>query len=86
MNLQYNYPDDNKPITDLLKEIKRHGFEYGTQKFLNINNEWESQLSNTQYDKSVDTIFHGIGDKYNRCLDITGKLGNKAEILSHICC
>ena len=84
MNLQYNYPDDNKSIKDHLKEIKRHGFEYGTQKFLNINNEWESQLSNTQYDKSADTIFHGIGDRYTRCLDITGKLGNKAEILSNI--
>ena len=31
MNLQYNYPDGNKPITDLLKEIKRHGFEYGIE-------------------------------------------------------
>ena len=39
---------------------------------------------NTQYDKSVDIIFHGVGNNYLRCLDIKSELGNKAEILSNI--
>mgnify|MGYP001599566128 CR=1 FL=1 len=84
-NHDFSYiSDNNKLIKKLLDEIKKEGYETAVNKFLNSNNEFQSQLINTEYDKSVDVIFHGIGKNYTRCLDIKSGLGNKAEILSNI--
>jgi len=74
----------NNSVIELVKIVKRFGYKTGTKKFLITNNELKSQLINTQYDKSADIIFHGIGKDCSRCLDINGGLGNKAEILSNI--
>ena len=82
-NLSYA-SDNNQSIKELLAEIKDNNFETAVEKFLISNHELSSQLVNTQYDKSVDIIFHGVGNNYLRCLDIKSELGNKAEILSNI--
>ena len=82
-NLSYA-SDSNQSIKKLLTEIKHNEFETAVGKFLTSNQEFRSQFINTQYDKSVDIIFHGVGNNYSRCLDIKSELGNKAEILSNI--
>jgi len=83
-NYDFSQVSNNKLIKELIKKIKKSGFENGVKKFLITNNKLESQLNNTQYDKSVDVIFHGIGKKFSRCLNIRDELGNKSEILSNI--
>ena len=82
-NLSY-ISDNNQSVNELLAEIKHNKFEVAIKKFLISNQELRSKLINTQYDKNVDIIFHGIGNNYSRCLDIKSELGNKAEILSNI--
>jgi ubiquinone/menaquinone biosynthesis C-methylase UbiE len=76
--------DEDKKIKILLKKIKIKNFEDGVNEFLKLNNEFEYKLKNTQYDKSIDTIFHSIGNNNLRCLDIKSELGNRSEILSKI--
>ena len=74
----------NKLIKDLLIELKHNEFETAIDHFLILHNEYKSQLKNTDYDKSADVIFHGIGKNFSRCLNIKSDFGNKSEILSHI--
>jgi ubiquinone/menaquinone biosynthesis C-methylase UbiE len=91
-NNYINFDDDvisyvsknHTKIKELLFEIKQNGYQQGIEKFLISNKEFSSQITNTEYDKSVDSIFHGLGKNFSRCLDINGELGNKAEILSKI--
>ena len=71
-------------IKELLQKIKKFGYEKGIEKFIIKNDEFKEQLVNTQYDKSIDFIFHGIGKKFSKCLNIDEGLGNKSEILSKI--
>lgn len=74
--------NSDESIKKLLEGVKNDGFETAVKKFLISNHEFESQFINTEYDKSIDIIFHGIGNNYSRCLDIKSELGNKTEILS----
>lgn len=76
--------DDDEYIKKLLIEIKHLGFEHGSRKYLITNNELSSQLVNSQFDQSADIIFHGIGKKFFRCLNIKDEFGSKSEILSNI--
>jgi len=76
--------NNDKSIKKLLEEIKNSGFKIAIKNFLILNQELESNFINTEYDKSADIIFHGIGNNYSRCLDINSQFGNKSEILSNI--
>jgi|TARA_B110000495_G_scaffold203957_1_gene231232 ubiquinone/menaquinone biosynthesis C-methylase UbiE len=81
-----NFPTINhsKLLKNLFLEIKHNTFENSVNNFLKINKNFNSQFINTQYDKSIDIIFHGIGKNFLRCLDLKSELGNKSEILSHM--
>jgi ubiquinone/menaquinone biosynthesis C-methylase UbiE len=76
--------NEDKTIKKLLKKIQTESFEEGVNQFLKLNSEFKFKLKNTQYDKSIDTIFHSVGNNNLRCLDIKSELGNKSEILSKI--
>ena len=74
----------DESLKNLFLEIKYNSYENSINKFLDQMQQYQSQLTNTQYDKSIDIIFHGIGKSFFRCLDINSELGNKSEILSHM--
>jgi len=83
-NQSSNHVSADESIKDLLKEIKHNKFDTAIDHFLISHKELNSKFRNTNYDKSIDIIFHGIGKNFLRCLDIKSTLGNKSEILSHI--
>ena len=76
-----NFPTINhsKLLKNLFLEIKHNTFENSVNNFLKINKKFNSQFINTQYDKSIDIIFHGIGKNFLRCLDLKSELGNKSD-------
>ena len=82
-NLTYVSKNDEY-VQKLFTEIKHLGFKNGVTKYLTTNNKLISQLTNSQFDKSMDAVFHGIGKKYLRCLNIRDEIGNKSEIISKI--
>lgn len=71
-------------VKELITEIDNNGYESAVEKFVTLNPDFKSSLSNTEYDKNADIIFHGLGRNTCRCLDIKSGLGNRAEILSYI--
>jgi len=71
-------------INDLITEIDNSDYESAVEKFKILNPGFEPFLTNTQFDKSADSIFHGLGRNTSRCLEIKSELGNRSEILSNI--
>ena len=62
-NNYINFDDDvisyvsknHTKIKELLFEIKQNGYQQGIEKFLISNKEFSSQITNTEYDKSVNS-------------------------------
>ena len=78
------YQEPNTKIKKLNDEIKIKGYSLAIENFTNKNLELKSNLINTKYDRSVDSIFHCINNNNQRVLEIKSELGNKTESLSNI--
>lgn len=74
----------NNRLDELLGNVETFGYDKGVEVFVKKYPNYRSQLIKTEYDQSVDSIFHCLGKNNNRCLIIDNPLGNKIEILSHI--
>jgi len=71
-------------LDELLRNVETFGYDKGIEIFVKKFPNYLPQLIKTEYDQSVDSIFHCLGKNNNRCLILDNPLGNKIEILSHI--
>ncbi len=82
--ISIKYKEIDTKLENLINEINKIGYGLAIKNFNKENPELKNSLINTKYDRSVDSIFHCIGNSNERVLEIKSGLGNKTESLSNI--